>query len=353
MSTRTRVLFVTASTEPWGAEHSLRTLLGSAPANYSCTLLASSHEVAEYCRPLVNELRVVDEHQGMARRLASFYNEIAKISNQYDVIVIFSLKLLPLAWPIRSRWRHICVIADVHDAPIGVDRLVSRLLLRFVNGSIAISRFVIEHLKLKNATIVPRPIADNGSSAVRHGARDDSLEVVLGIVGRIDPEKRIEVAIDAMRFLPPRFKLNIYGDPCIAGDEYALELSSRAQSPTQTRFRGRMAPEDIYEEIDGLIVCNEREPSGRTVGEAMLRQKLVFAPDRGGSNEYFDDSISGFIYRALDAESLAQVVESAFAPARNTDLVRKRAREKVIAERSPGPVAEHYFRVLGLIASSS
>lgn len=339
-----RVLFVTASTQPWGAEQSLRILLASAPEGWSCSLLASSREVGEYCSPFVEELRLVAERNGKLSTLTAFARDIARVSSQYDVIVLFSLKLLPLALLIRAVRSDVRVIADVHDAPISLDRPLSRVLLRFVHRSIAISRFVVEHLRLQNAIVIPRPISDSPEGVVEYAQNYST--VALGVIGRIDPEKRIEVAIDAMRYLPSKYKLHVYGDPVIAGGDYLRTLRSRASDTARTIFRGRMAPEDIYNEVDAVIVCNEREPSGRTVGEAMLRGKLVFAPNRGGAQEYFDDSVSGYVYEALDAQSLARVVESAFDSCRDAVAVRRHAREKILAERSPQAVARHYFNVL-------
>jgi glycosyltransferase involved in cell wall biosynthesis len=121
--------------------------------------------------------------------------------------------------------------------------------------------------------------------------------------------------------------------------------------PARILFRGYTATDQIYDEVDGLIVCNEREPSGRTVGEAMLRSKVVFAPDRGGALEYFENSVTGFEYRALDAQSLTRSIEEAFEPERDLPLLGRRAREKILTERSPRHVAEKYFDALSRTAA--
>jgi len=282
--------------------------------------------------------------------LAAFGREIAELRRDYDVIVLFSLKLLPITLTARPRGRAARIVADIHDAPVGMDLKLSRFFLRFADGIIAISRFVVEHLGVRAAVIVPRPIADsaNGTSLICTG---NPQTVTLGLIGRLDPEKRIEVAIDAMRFLPPRFALRIYGDPCVhAGQEYVQSLKSRAAQSRRIDFCGYAPADHIYDEVDAVIVCNEREPSGRTVGEAMLRSKVVFAPDSGGAFEYFDDSVSGFRYRAGDPESLASVIDTAYEHGRDLTHLRTRAREKIIEERSPRAVAEEYFGFLERVA---
>jgi glycosyltransferase involved in cell wall biosynthesis len=130
-------------------------------------------------------------------------------------------------------------------------------------------------------------------------------------------------------------------------------LKSRAAHSTLIDFCGYASADQIYDEVDGVIVCNEREPSGRTVGEAMLRSKVVFAPDSGGALEYFDDSVTGFRYRARDSESLASVIDGAFQPGRDLTRLRGLAREKIIEERSPRAVAEEYFGFLDRVAEGS
>lgn len=348
-----RALFVTTTETPYGAEQSLRTLLEAAPLGWSCSLLACSQKVADLCGPFAEETRLIGAHSGKLSTLAAFGREIIKLRRDYDVIVLFSLKLLPITLTARARGRAARIVADIHDAPVGMDRRLSRFFLRFADGTIAISQFVVEHLGIHAAMIVPRPIADNadGTSLI---CTETPQTVTLGLIGRLDPEKRIEVAIDAMRLLPPRFVLRIYGDPCVyAGQEYAQALKSRAAYSGLIDFCGYAPADQIYDEVDGVIVCNEREPSGRTVGEAMLRSKVVFAPDSGGALEYFDDSVSGFRYRARDPDSLASVIDTAYQHGRDLTHLRNSAREKIIEERSPRIVAEQYFGSLERIAEGS
>ncbi|SBS75858.1 hypothetical protein MHPYR_280026 [uncultured Mycobacterium sp.] len=290
--------------------------------------------------------------KGKIGTLLSFAKVVAKLSREYDVIVLYSLRLLPLAMAIRTARPTARIVLNLHDAPIGMDRLLTRFFLSFTDCTIAISQFVIDHLRIKNAVIVPVPIADIPVPTRTDSDSRPSAQTTLGIVGRIDPDKRIEVAIDAMRFLPARFHLNIYGDPAVADESYMQDLRDRAGDSEQVTFCGYAKVERIYDEIDGVIVCNEREPSGRTVGEAMLRLKLVFAPDSGGAKEHFENLISGFTYRALDAEGLARAVESAFDARQDTSLMRQLGREKMLAERSPRVVAQNYFAALERIANN-
>ena len=344
-----RALFVSASAEPWGAERSLRTLLASRPAGWSCGLLCSSEKVAEFCRPFVAEVLVVPGRQGKLPILREFSRGLRKLGNRYDIVVLFSLKLLPLALIARVASPETRVVADLHGAPTGFDRSVARLLLKTVDGASAISRFVVEHYGIPDIRMIPRPIADSGERKPVSTMSDSESLVVLGIAGRIDTEKRIEVAIDAVRKLPSRFRLHVYGEPYLGGEAYLQQLRQRATDTDRIVFRGYVDPDKIYDEVDAVIVCNENEASGRTIGEAMLREKVAFAPDRGGAQEFFDDTVTGFVYHALDADSLARAIDLAFEAGRDLTLLGSLAREKVISERSPDAVAKEYFGFLGNI----
>lgn len=314
--------------------------------------MANSVAVAKFFHPYVKNVHMIPLRRGKLANLAQFLRSLMNLESRYDVVVLFNLRLLPLALLARGRHPRIRIVADLHDAPTGLDRLLSRAFLKFTTGSIAISRFVADHLGIHNAIIVPRPISDDTKLSVVVKKRSDASDVILGIVGRIDPEKRIDVAIDAMRYLPDRFRLHVYGQPCLAEENYMKALKFRAQEDDRITFRGFMDAEDIYDELDAILVCNEREPSGRTVGEAMVKEKVVFAPDRGGAQEFFDESLSGFIYKALDAEDLAHAICCAFESGAELELLGRRASEKIIRERSPQAIASVYFRTLDQIAST-
>lgn len=361
MSPKKRVLFVTASDTPWGAEQSLRALLTSTPSDWQCAVLACSDDVANLFRPFASELIVAAGRKSKILTLYRFARKVTAIHDQFDVVVIFSLKLLPLALMLRATLpSSVRFVADLHDTPVGADRILSKAFLPFVDTSIAISKYVVEHLAIRNAVIVPRPIAAasegvgiseihtrpaNGESTTPANG-ESTTRIVIGIVGRIDPEKRIEIAIDAIGVLPDRFQLHVFGEPGISGGTYLESLRRMSAAIPRIAFHGFVPTDQIYEGIDGLVVCNEKEASGRTVGEAMLRSKIVFAPDRGGSQEFYDDLSSGFTYRALDAKSLARTVMSAFDGGHDLPAMRQRARAKIAAERSPGAVANRYFDVL-------
>ena len=340
------MLFVNSGTEPWGAEISLRSLLEFVPAGWECSLLASSQLVADFFRPFVREVHLVPAHRGKLWNLKTFVEAVTKLKDRYDVVVLFNLRLLPLAMIMRLTHSDTRVVADVHDTPVGLDRSLSRFFLRFTAGTIAISRFVVTHLGIRDAVIIVRPISEGPSGRDVDCTDRDYSWIVLGVIGRVDPEKRIDVAIDAMRYLPAHFQLHVYGDACLAGEDYVQSLKDRALQSARIVFRGYRNADEIYDEVDAVIVCNDREASGRTIGEAMVRSKIVFAPDRGGSQEFFDDSVTGFVYRALDPESLAHAIESAFRSNSHADVVRRRAREKMLRERSPQLVADEYFDVL-------
>jgi glycosyltransferase involved in cell wall biosynthesis len=349
-----RILFVSSRTgRPWGAETSLRILLSNAPPGWEFLLMSSSELIADSLRPFVKLCISIPPPSGrwftQARRLMTFAASVFRLKGQYDMLVFWDDALFPLAFLRRFGRLAIPMVADIHRIPWERSRSTDKRLLEQMSGTIANSRYVADWRGTVNVEVVPRPIYEGEPPAADETQTQDSPTIVLGIIGRADTEKRIEVAIDAVYRLPARFKLCIYGDLCLTG-EYGQELRRRASRTNQIVFRGYLDTEEIYREVDAVIVCNPTEAFGRTVGEAMVRSKVVFVPDRGGAKELVDDSVSGFVYRALDAESLARAIELAYGPDSEINLLRLRARQKIISELSPEVIAQRYFGALASFA---
>lgn len=271
-----------------------------------------------------------------------------------DVVVVFSLQLLPIAPLLRLAGFKGAIVADIHDAPLGMDRVLARVCLWRYSGVVAVSEFTAAHLRLRSAAVLPRPIPVGvGPAEPSPADANGTTHLKVGIAGRLDPEKRIEVAIAAVSEVGQDVSLNVYGEGFVSSDKYVRELRESAARTGNVTFRGRVSPDTIFREIDALVVANEREPSGRTAGEAMAAGRVVLAPDRGGSREYFTDRESGFEYAALDHTQLADHIRTLIA---NPDLRRRvadAANKKVFEERRPDVAAPLYFNYLSAVASGA
>jgi len=334
----TSLIVVSAARSPWGAEASLRTLL---PA------LATEYEEVTVVVPTQNTADFFGKIDGVDVQLAGYKSRVQYIfevtrlllqKRKDSHVLVFSLQLVPLALPIRLLRPQMRILADLHDAPRDpVDRNVVRLLLPLFHGIITISSYVRSHFKNDRAIVIPRPI-----EPVKIAPKNVRGALTIGIAGRLDREKEIELAIEVAAAIPT-IRLVVFGEGLTHGDEYLSELQSLAaeRAPGRVRFAGRVEPAAIFDTIDVLFVGNRNEPSGRTVGEAMWAGVPVVTPSTGGSSEFYEDGVSGLRYTAGSPESATKAVQRLADPEVRAEFGRA-ASSHMQATRDPKQLARSY-----------
>ena len=135
----------------------------------------------------------------------------------------------------------------------------------------------------------------------------------LACVGRIDPRKGIDLAIEALALLPAEATLSIVG----GGDDVHLaELRALAAA----RDVGERVTFHGHRDRDGVIAAYDasdvvvfpvvwQEPWGLVPLEAMARGRPVAATGRGGSAEYLRDGKNCLLFEAEDPAGLAAAVQ--------------------------------------------
>jgi glycosyltransferase involved in cell wall biosynthesis len=146
-------------------------------------------------------------------------------------------------------------------------------------------------------------------------------------VGRIDPRKGIDDAIEALRRLPAEASLRIVG----AGDAgYLAQLRERAAG-LRVELAGPREHDElpaIYAEADAVVFpVRWEEPWGLVPLEAMGCGRPVVATGAGGSSEYLVDGENCLCFERGDVAALAGALERlAGDPA-----LRARLRERGLA----------------------
>ena len=129
-------------------------------------------------------------------------------------------------------------------------------------------------------------------------------------VGRIDPRKGLDTAVEALAQLPAEATLEI----CGTGEgEAALRERVRALGlEERVRFAGQVAHADLparYDAADVVVFpVVWEEPWGLVPLEGMARGRPVVATGRGGSAEYLRDGDNALLFPAGDAAALAAAV---------------------------------------------
>ena len=128
-------------------------------------------------------------------------------------------------------------------------------------------------------------------------------------VGRLDPNKGVDTAVEAMRHLPARARLELIGGWDSAEETRLRGLAGEHGVAERVHFcgqRGRSEVADAYGRADAVVFpVRWEEPWGLVPLEAMARGRPVVATGRGGSAEYLRHEHNCLLFDADDAEGLA------------------------------------------------
>jgi glycosyltransferase involved in cell wall biosynthesis len=147
----------------------------------------------------------------------------------------------------------------------------------------------------------PPPIADR----LRSGPYGDDIL----LVARLEPLKRVELAVRAMAHVPAPARLVIVGE----GSQRAALEREAAQSTAADRidFKGALwgdAVADLYAGARGVVYAPFDEDYGYVTLEAFLAARpVITATDSGGPLEFVRNDINGFVTDP-DAASLAAAI---------------------------------------------
>ena len=225
---RVRVLAVSTSPQVWGAERSLLALvplleergieltLASPPGRFSeeWTTLGLRHvelsvtnrrglRTASGGRPGARELG----REVVATGRAAW--RLAHLARAVDVVHSNSLPV-HLDCAVAGRLARRPVVLELHDfVRPGLGRLVLRVAVRLASSAIAVSRAVANAVgaDLKGLRVIPQGVDPErfcpGSPDLSWRARLSSRpeEPIVGVIGRLDPEKGIQTVIRAMAML--------------------------------------------------------------------------------------------------------------------------------------------------------
>lgn len=354
MSNASTVTFISAADHPWGAEHSLKhILMGIQRQGIVCNLICKSGPTFDFLRHIVaSHATTLPRGKSKFKDLWLFIRAVRSTVPAGSRVVVFSLDLLPIAMICRltRHGRSLQFIADIHDNPTKrTTRTAVSFFLRFFSTAVVISEYVAPLAKdAKKVHVVPRPIQVVEEHPTAGSSRPQN-SIRVGVVGRVDPAKRLELAIDAVSGMSSATELHVFGTP-MADSDYFEEIKALAKNKLGAKavFRGHQNPEDIYSSIDILFVGNENEPSGRTVGEALSWGIPVVVPDTGGAKEFIVSGESGLEYRHGDAQSAAHALEDLALDQTRRELIGQKGRAKMVQERSPEKVASFYLSALGI-----
>jgi phosphatidylinositol alpha 1,6-mannosyltransferase len=148
-------------------------------------------------------------------------------------------------------------------------------------------------------------------------------EVLVGYIGRLAPEKRVELLSEVATL--PGVRLVIVGSGPAAG------MARRAMP--EAVFLGQLHGEQlagIYASLDLFVHSGPHETFGQTLQEAAASGLPVVAPAAGGPLDLVDDGATGFLVPPGDSGALAAAVARLAADPGLRAAQGRAARQKVL-----------------------
>jgi glycosyltransferase involved in cell wall biosynthesis len=179
-----------------------------------------------------------------------------------------------------------------------------------------------------------RTRSDEADARAAIGLPSDAL--VIGGVGRLEPQKRFDVLIDVFAHLKAassRWHLVIAGDGSLraglAAQVHALQLESHIHLLGHRTDISR-----LHHAFDLFVQSSDYEGTPNAVLEAMALETPVVATDVGGTREIAHDQVHALIVPPRDPTSLAQAIARLIADRSLGDALAGAARRRVETELS-------------------
>ncbi len=158
---------------------------------------------------------------------------------------------------------------------------------------------------------VPGRVIGNAVTTVKASPRpgfDQAPELVFGFIGRIEPEKGVEVLLQAAMRLGHGWRLKIAGRGAAA---YVADLKQRFDEP-RIDWLGQVEAEGFYRSVDVIVAPAQwGEPFGRSAAEAVAHGRGLIISHIGGLREAAGDAPFMMQVDPGDVAGLAEAMQRA------------------------------------------
>ena len=342
---RLRVLEVSYSRQVWGAELATMALAGPLAQRGIDLTLGSppGGDLEEHWRRLGLPFIAMDfpDHLGLraadaehrpspgqfARELATTGRSVRMIAGAargFDLVHSNSL-WAHLDCALAGRLARRPTVIELYDlVRPGLGRTVLTAAAALSTTAVAISQAVADCIGPRGAghvRIVPLSVDLDRfgpgpvSPEVRSHLSSDERAPLVGIVGRIDPEKGVDVLVRAMGLLQGAAAdahLVVVGSGGLAPDGYPERVRAEAEATLGDRVRFVGRTNDVpatLRALDVLVNASVAEPFGLSVLEAQASGVAVVGTRAGGIPDFVFDGDNGLLVPHGDAHALAKALD--------------------------------------------
>jgi glycosyltransferase involved in cell wall biosynthesis len=276
--------------------------------------------------------------------MLSFAVDSWKAATERDIPVVHTLHEFNLVCRNTNAFRngHMC---DTMCAACRINE-PKRWLSRHVSSVVGVSNDVLQrhidfgffrHIPADRRTVIwsMPPIGGNPRPQ-----RPTDAPLTIGFIGRIVPEKGLEILFDALEKLPTTgWRLLIAGKVYPPLDVKALQARVAA---LPIEWLGVVPATDFYSQIDLLVVpAIWADPGPLVVHEAFVNGIPVVGARIGGISDFIEEDVTGWLYPHLDAAALAAILTERVRTGR-VALPSQAAFESFRRKTTPEGVAERY-----------
>ena len=208
-------------------------------------------------------------------------------------------------------------------------------------------------------TIMPFPVPESGTrGTVRRNLGLSMDAVLLGIIGRLDPDKGQSDTLRAFALAvdqSPNIHLLVVGDETPWHPGYTAALKALAADLGLTgraHFLGRRSDvPHLLAALDIFVHPSRREPFGLAVAEASAAGLPVVAYAEGGLPEIVQEGVTGLL---TPPENIPALASSLTQLAGNQDYARtlgQAGRSRMTSEFGPAPAGKAFAELMGRFQS--
>jgi glycosyltransferase involved in cell wall biosynthesis len=242
-----------------------------------------------------------------------------------------------------------------------LDLWLTRSADRVVVVSTATGCFLEQHgIHKRRIRVIPNAIdpeayrPDKGGAEFRQRCDVEHHELLVGIIGRLSPEKGIENFLNALKkvfLIMPTVKAVVVGEGQEA--ERLKTLTHDMQIDGRVTFSGYQAEiSSIYSALDLVVISSLSEGLPNVLLEAFLHRKAVVATAVGGIPEVMQGELSRWLVPPGDVDALSdvmiQALKSSALRARLGEVGAKLVQEKFTPARRASLFLDVYREVMSL-----
>lgn len=167
----------------------------------------------------------------------------------------------------------------------------------------------------RKAAIVRNPVSVDRAAQPPWPATPATERLEMACVGRLDPRSKgqdlLFEVLSEPRWLERNWHLNLYGKGRFRNQIEQIMLEHGLEE--RVSFRGHQPIEEIWATNHVLVQPSRAEGLPITIVEAMLCARPVMTTDVGGSAEFIDDNVTGFVADAPTVKQIGEAMERLWA----------------------------------------